>query len=56
MSYFQYGAEERNRTSILAFSEPRRDQLGYLGLSRDWWVIQDSNLRPSGCKPDALTN
>ena len=20
-----------------------------------WWAVQDSNLRPSGCKPDALT-
>ena len=21
-----------------------------------WWAVQGSNLRPSGCKPDALTN
>ena len=19
-----------------------------------WWAVEDSNLRPSGCKPDAL--
>ena len=22
---------------------------------RKWWAVQDLNLRPSGCKPDALT-
>jgi hypothetical protein len=22
----------------------------------DWWAVQDSNLRPSRCKRDALTN
>jgi len=21
-----------------------------------WWTVQDSNLRPSRCKRDALTN
>jgi hypothetical protein len=21
----------------------------------NWWAVQDLNLRPSGCKPDALT-
>ena len=22
----------------------------------NWWAMQDSNLRPPGCKPDALTS
>jgi hypothetical protein len=23
---------------------------------QNWWAVQDSNLRPSRCKRDALTN
>jgi hypothetical protein len=23
---------------------------------KNWWAVRASNPRPSGCKPDALTN
>jgi len=25
-------------------------------LLKRWWAVRASNSRPSGCKPDALTN
>ncbi len=36
-----------------------KNELFYLHLIREkkkWWVLRDSNPRPSPCKGDALTN
>ncbi len=54
-------ARARSRTEISCFSDTRRDHLGYSGVKlfyfiMDWWIRQDLNLWPSGCKPGALAN
>ena len=28
----------------------------FLGILKEWWAVQDSNLRPPACKADALTS
>ncbi len=46
-----------------AVTGQRSNQLNYVPTCKvrrcwatgDWWAVSDSNGRPSGCKPDALT-
>ena len=34
----------------------RREHAVALGPKPAWWAMEDSNLRPHGCKPCALAN
>src|SRR5271163_5131891 len=40
-----------------AVTGQRSNQLNYVpkGVSSQWWALKDLNLRPFGCKPNALT-
>ena len=53
------GADERTWTSTPCGIRPssvRVYQFHHVGIKKSLWAWQDSNLRPFGCKPSALTN
>ena len=42
-------------TSCVTGRRSNRLNYGPAVVILNWWAVQDLNLRPSGCKPDALT-